>query len=73
MTDRTIDCINRMISMLNNIDRVVEDEYMEIADKLQLTYTSAMLIKSSVQDLIAELDGCSDESRIGFKADKEEK
>lgn len=73
MTDRTIDCINRMISMLNNIDRVVEDEYMEIADKLQLTYTSAMLIKSSVQDLIAELDGCSDESRIGFKADKEDK
>lgn len=73
MTDRTIDCINRMISMLNNIDRVVEDEYMEIADKLQLTYTSAMLIKSSVQDLIAELDGDSEESRIGFKADKEDK
>lgn len=72
MTDKTMDCINRMISMLNHIDGVVEDEYMEVTDRLQLTYTSVQLIKRSLQDLIAELDGNSDESRIGFKADKED-
>lgn len=71
MTDKTLDCVNRMISMLNHIDTVVEDAHMEVADRLQLTYTSVQLIKNSLQELILELDG-SDESRIGFKADREE-
>lgn len=71
MTDKTIECVNRMISMLNHIDTVVEDSHMEIADRLQLTYTSVMLIKNSLQELILELDG-SEESKIGFKVDKED-
>lgn len=71
MTDKTIECVNRMISMLNHIDNVVEDSHMEIADRLQLTYTSVQLIKNSLQELILELDG-SEESRIGFKIEEEE-
>lgn len=71
MTDKTIECVNRMISMLNHIDSVVEDAHMEVADKLQLTYTSAMLIKNSLQELILELDG-SEESKIGFRLEEED-
>lgn len=71
MTDRTLDCVNRMISMLNHIDTVVEDAHMEVADKLQLTYTSVMLIKNSLQELILELDG-SEESKIGFRLEEED-
>lgn len=71
MTDRTIDCINRMISMLNHIDTVVADAHMEVADKLQLTYTSVMLIKNSLQELILELDD-DEESKIGFKLEEED-
>lgn len=71
MTDRTIDCVNRMISMLNHIDTVVEDAHMEVADRLQLTYTSVMLIKSSLQELIIELDSDSD-NKIGFKLESED-
>lgn len=71
MTDKTIECVNRMISMLNHIDNVVEDSHMEIADRLQLTYTSVMLIKNSLQELILELDG-SEESKLGFKLEEED-
>ncbi len=71
MTDKTIECVNRMISMLNHIDAVVEDAHMEVADRLQLTYTSVMLIKNSLQELILELDG-SEESKIGFKLEEED-
>lgn len=71
MTGKTLDCINRMISMLNHIDTVVEDSHMEVADRLQLTYTSVMLIKNSLQELILELDG-SEESKIGFRLDEED-
>lgn len=71
MTDKTIECVNRMISMLNHIDNVVEDAHMEVADRLQLTYTSVMLIKNSLQELILELDG-SEESKLGFKLEEED-
>lgn len=71
MTDKTIECVNRMISMLNHIDAVVADAHMEVADKLQLTYTSAMLIKNSLQELILELDD-NEDSKIGFKLEEED-
>lgn len=71
MTDKTTECLNRMISMLNHIDNVVEDAHMEVADRLQLTYTSVMLIKNSLQELILELDG-SEESKTGFKLKEED-
>lgn len=71
MTDKTIECVNRMISMLNHIDVVVEDAHMEVADRLQLTYTSVMLIKNSLQELILELDD-SEDSKIGFKLEEED-
>lgn len=71
MTDKTIECVNRMISMLNHIDAVVADAHMEVADKLQLTYTSVMLIKNSLQELILELDD-NEESKIGFKLEEED-
>lgn len=71
MTDKTMECVNRMISMLNHIDSVVEDAHMEVADRLQLTYTSVMLIKNSLQELILELDG-SEESKTGFKLEEED-
>lgn len=71
MTDKTIECLNRMISMLNHIDAVVADTHMEVADKLQLTYTSVMLIKNSLQELILELDD-SEDSKIGFKLEEED-
>lgn len=71
MTDKTMECINRMISMLNHIDSVVEDAHMEVADRLQLTYTSVMLIKNSLQELILELDD-SEDSKIGFKLEEED-
>ena len=71
MTDKTIECVNRMVSMLNHIDAVVADAHMEVADKLQLTYTSVMLIKNSLQELILELDD-NEESKIGFKLDEED-
>lgn len=71
MTDKTIECVNRMISMLNHIDVVVADAHMEVADRLQLTYTSVMLIKNSLQELILELDG-SEESKIGLRLEEED-
>lgn len=71
MTDKTMECVNRMISMLNHIDSVVEDAHMEVADRLQLTYTSVMLIKNSLQELILELDD-SEDSKIGFKLEEED-
>ena len=71
MTDKTIECVNRMISMLNHIDAVVEDAHMEVADRLQLTYTSVMLIKNSLQELILELDD-SEDSKIGFRLEEED-
>ena len=71
MTDKTTECLNRMISMLNHIDAVVADAHMEVADKLQLTYTSVMLIKNGLQELILELDD-SEDSKIGFKLEEED-
>lgn len=77
MEDYMVEGLNRIIGLLNTIDKTVEDTDLGIPDRFQLVYVSTQLIKSAVQELAYNIqaddeEGFYSKSKIGFH-DKEDK
>lgn len=69
MTDNKIRQLNRVISIINTIDKIAVDEDLESLDRLQLVYNSVQIIKQAVGELCMEVEG---DSTLGFRPSSKE-
>ena len=64
MTDNKVRQLNRVISIINTIDKIAVDEDLESLDRLQLVYNSVQIIKQAIGELCMEVEG---DSTLGFR------
>lgn len=69
MTDNKVRQLNRVISIINTIDKIAVDEDLESLDRLQLVYNSVQIIKQAIGELCMEVE---EDSTIGFKPSTKE-
>lgn len=69
MTDNKVRQLNRVISIINTIDKIAVDEDLESLDRLQLVYNSVQIIKQAIGELCVEVEG---DSTIGFRPSSKE-
>lgn len=71
VTDDYVENLNRIISLINHIDKVATDEEMLSIDRLSLVYSTVQIIKIPLQEIMEETEK-EDDRIVGFKVDKEE-
>lgn len=71
VTDDYVENLNRIISLINHIDKVATDEEMLSIDRLSLVYNTVQIIKIPLQEIMEETEK-EDDRIVGFKVDKEE-
>ena len=71
VTDDNVENLNRIISLINHIDKVATDEEMLSIDRLSLVYNTVQIIKIPLQEIMEETEK-EDDRIVGFKVDKEE-
>lgn len=64
MTDNRVRQLNRVISIINTIDKIAVDEDLESLDRLQLVYNSVQIIKQAIGELCMEVE---EDSTLGFR------
>lgn len=69
MTDNKVRQLNRVISIINTIDKIAVDEDLESLDRLQLVYNSVQIIKQAIGELCVEVEG---DSTLGFRPSSKE-
>lgn len=69
MTDNKVKQLNRVISIINTIDKIAVDEDLESLDRLQLVYNSVQIIKQAIGELCMEVE---EDSTIGFRPSSKE-
>ena len=69
MADNKVRQLNRVISIINTIDKIAVDEDLESLDRLQLVYNSVQIIKQAVSELCMEVEG---DSTLGFRPSSKE-
>lgn len=69
MTDNKVRQLNRVISIINTIDRIAVDEDLESLDRLQLVYKSVQIIKQAIGELCKEVQ---EGSTLGFRPNSKE-
>ena len=69
MTDNKVRQLNRVISIINTIDRIAVDEDLESLDRLQLVYNSVQIIKQAIGELCEEVQ---EDSTLGFRPNSKE-
>lgn len=62
--------INRMIGIINTIDKIAPDDSLESLDRLQMVYNSVQILKMAIEEMCDDID---DEDRtMGFKPNRKE-
>lgn len=69
MADNKVRQLNRVISIINTIDKIAIDEDLESLDRLQLVYNSVQIIKQAIGELCMEVEG---DSTLGFRPNNRE-
>lgn len=69
MADNKVRQLNRVISIINTIDKIAVDEDLESLDRLQLVYNSVQIIKQAVAELCEEV---KEDSTLGFRPNNRE-
>lgn len=69
MADNKVRQLNRVISIINTIDKIAVDEDLESLDRLQLVYNSVQIIKQAVGELCMEVE---EDSTLGFRPSSKE-
>lgn len=69
MTDNKVRQLNRVISIINTIDKIAVDEDLESLDRLQLVYNSVQIIKQAIGELCVEAE---EDSTLGFRPSSKE-
>lgn len=69
MTDNKVRQLNRVISIINTIDKIAVDEDLESLDRLQLVYNSVQIIKQAIGELCKEV---KEDSTLGFRPSSKE-
>ena len=69
MTDNKVRQLNRVISIINTIDKIAIDEDLESLDRLQLVYNSVQIIKQAIGELCMEAE---EDSTLGFRPSSKE-
>lgn len=69
MTDNKVRQLNRVISIINTIDKIAVDEDLESLDRLQLVYNSVQIIKQAIGELCMEVE---EASTLGFRPSSKE-
>ena len=69
MADSKVRQINRVISIINTIDKIAVDEDLESLDRLQLVYNSVQIIKQAIGELCKE---AKEDSTVGFRPNNRE-
>ena len=64
MADSKVRQLNRVISIINTIDKIAVDEDLESLDRLQLVYNSVQIIKQAIGELCKE---AKEDSTVGFR------
>lgn len=71
VTDDYVENLNRIISLMNHIEKVATDEEMLSIDRLSLVYNAVQIIKIPLQEIIEETEK-EDDHVAGFRVNKEE-
>lgn len=69
MADNKVRQLNRVISIINTIDKIAVDEDLESLDRLQLVYNSVQIIKQAIGELCEEV---TEDSTLGFRPNNRE-
>lgn len=69
MTDNKVRQLNRVISIINTIDKIAVDEDLESLDRLQLVYNSVQIIKQAIGELCMDVE---EDSTLGFRPSSKE-
>lgn len=69
MTDNKVRQLNRVISIINTIDKIAVDEDLESLDRLQLVYNSVQIIKQAIGELCVDME---EDSPLGFRPSSKE-
>lgn len=69
MADNKVRQLNRVISIINTIDKIAVDEDLESLDRLQLVYNSVQIIKQAISELCMEVE---EDSTLGFRPSSKE-
>lgn len=69
MTDNKVRQLNRVISIINTIDKIAVDEDLESLDRLQLVYNSVQIIKQAIGELCMDME---EDSTLGFRPSSKE-
>ena len=69
MADNKVRQLNRVISIINTIDKIAIDEDLESLDRLQLVYNSVQIIKQAVAELCVDME---EDSTLGFRPSSKE-
>lgn len=62
--------INRMIGIINTIDRIAPDDSLESLDRLQMVYNSVQILKMAIEEMCEDID--DEERTMGFKPNRKE-
>ena len=66
MKENEIRQINRMIGVINQIDKIAVDDNLESLDRLQMVYSAVQIVKSAIEELCVDMEEESDHI-MGFK------
>lgn len=69
MADNKVRQLNRVISVINTIDKIAVDEDLESLDRLQLVYNSVQIIKQAIGKLYMDMEK---DSTLGFRPSSKE-
>ena len=69
MADNKVRQLNRVISIINTIDKIAIDEDLESLDRLQLVYNSVQIIKQAIGELCEEVQ---EDSTLGLRPSSKE-
>lgn len=69
MVDNKVRQLNRVISIINTIDKIAVDEDLESLDRLQLVYNSVQIIKQAIGELCVDME---EDSTLGFRPSSKE-
>lgn len=66
MNDNEIRQVNRMVGVINQIDKIAVDDNLESLDRLQMVYNAVQIVKQAIEELISSCEEEEDHV-MGFK------
>lgn len=64
--DNEVKQINRMVGVINQIDKIAVDDNLESLDRLQMVYSAVQIVKQALEELITAYEE-EDDHVMGFK------